>query len=440
MTISAKEFQRRRRQLARIMGSGAMAVIPAAPEKVRSRDTHYRYRQDSDFHYLTNFPEAEAVAVIMPGRPEGEFVLFCRPEDKTRTLWDGANVGLKDAKKCFGADEAFSINDIDHLLPELLSSCDCVYYSMGVYPEFDQRILGWMAQTRSDRQKTRGSNKLEEIVALDFVLHDMRLYKSRSEIAQMRRAANIAVKTHERAMRFCQPGVSERAIVAEIEQEFFRQGGEPAYLSIVAAGNNACTLHYVDYHDTVNEGDLVLIDAGCELDYYCSDVTRTFPANGCFTPEQRAIYELVLKSQYAAIEEVREGNAYDAPHNAAVKVITKGLLKLGLLKGTLAKNIHDESYKAFFPHKTGHWLGIDVHDVGDYKVDEEWRELEPSMVLTIEPGIYIAPGNKKIPKKWWGIGVRIEDDVLVTDDDPLVLSGKLIKEPDDIEAFMQQSH
>jgi Xaa-Pro aminopeptidase len=433
--MNAKEFARRRRQLMRMMGKGGIAILPAAPVKVRNRDAEYAYRQDSDFLYLTDFQEPESVAVLIPGRSHGEYIVFCRERDPVRETWDGRRAGPEGAVERYGADDAFPIADIDDILPGLIEQCERVYYTMGIHPEFDGRLMGWVNTLRS--QVGVGRHTPQEFVALDHLLHDMRLYKSRSESAAMRKAARIAADAHRRAMKVCQPGMREYEIEAEFLHEFRRHGTVPSYQPIVGGGENGCILHYTENRDPLRAGDLLLIDAGCEYDYYASDITRTFPVSGAFTPAQRAIYDVVLDAQLAAIEKVRPGNHWNEPHDAAVRTVTKGLIKLGLLKGSLPALIKREAYRRFFMHRTGHWLGMDVHDVGDYKVGDEWRVLEPGMVLTIEPGVYIPSGSKGIAKKWWSIGVRIEDDVLVTRDGCEVLSRHVPKDPDEIEALMQ---
>lgn len=428
------EHARRRRQLMQMMEPGSIAIIPAATEKTRNNDTHYPYRQDSDFLYLTGFPEPEAVAVLIPGRKQGEYVLFCRERDPTMETWNGRRAGQEGAVQEFGADDAFPITDIDDILPGLMEQVDRVYYTMGNHAEFDQRLIGWVTHLRA--QVRRGTHTPAEFVSLEHVLHDMRLVKSRAEVATMRKAARVSAGAHKRAMQAVRPGMREYELEAELLYEFHRAGGEPAYTSIVGGGANACVLHYVQNDAPLGDGDLVLIDAGVELDGYASDITRTFPVGGRYSAEQRAIYDLVLKAQLAAIEQARVGNHWNDPHDAAVKVITQGLVKLGLLKGSVAALIRDGKYRKFYMHRTGHWIGMDVHDVGDYKVDDQWRLLEAGMVMTVEPGIYIAPGTRGVPKRWWGIGVRIEDDVLVTRGDPEVLSADAPKDPDEIEALM----
>jgi Xaa-Pro aminopeptidase len=432
--VNIKEFARRRRQIMHMMVPGEIAVLPAAPVKLRNRDVEYGYRQDSDFYYLTGFAEPEAVAVLVPGRKQAEYILFCRERNPERETWDGVRAGPDGAVADFGADDAFPISDMDEILPGLIEQSDRIYHTLGVHPDFDQQVLGWVRQLRS--QSLKGMHTPHEFVALDHLLHDMRLYKSRAEVAAMRRAARIAANGHRRAMRACRPGMKEFEVEAELIHEFRRHGTDISYAPIVGGGRNACTLHYTSNDAELQAGELLLIDAGCEYDYYASDITRTFPVGGKFSKEQRLIYDIVLEAQLAAIEQVRVGNHWNDPHDAAVRVITKGLKKLGILKGTPAQLIRDGKYREFFMHRTGHWLGMDVHDVGDYKVGDEWRVLEPGMVLTVEPGIYIAGGRKNIARKWWDIGVRIEDDVLVTAKGPDVLSRDVPKTAAEIEALM----
>lgn len=419
----------------RMMGKGGIAILPAAPVHKRNRDSEYAYRQDSDFLYLSGFEEPESVAVLIPGRDHGEYILFCRERDPVRETWDGRRAGTEGAVAGFGADDAFPMSDIDDILPGLLERCERVYYTMGVHPDFDQRLMGWVNELRA--QAGKGRHTPQEFVALDHMLHDMRLYKSRAEISTMRKAAKIAATAHRRAMKAVRPGMKEYEIEAEFLHEFRRHGSQPSYNLIVGGGANACVLHYTENNAQLDGGDLLLIDAGCEVDGYASDITRTFPINGRFSAAQRAIYDVVLKAHQAAIDKVRPGNHWNEPHDAAVRAITRGLVKLGLLKGRLPTLIKEEAYKPFFMHRTGHWLGLDVHDVGDYKVGEEWRLLEPGMVLTVEPGIYIAPDAKGVAAKWRGIGVRIEDDVLVTRDGCDVLSRSVPTDPEAIEQLIR---
>jgi Xaa-Pro aminopeptidase len=429
------EFARRRRQLMKMMGKGGIAILPAVPEKSRNNDVLYHYRPDSDFFYLTGFREPEAVAVLVPGRAQAEYVLFVRDRDPARETWDGRRAGPDGATREHGADDAFPISDIDDILPGLMENCARVYYTMGLHQEFDQRVIGWVNGLKA--QARTGVHPPQEFIALDHLLHDMRLFKSRQELDAMRQAAHIAVTAHKRAMRFARPGRMEYEVMAELLHEFRRHNADTSYHPIVGGGANACILHYHENSEVLKEGDLLLIDAGCEYELYASDITRTFPVGGRFKPEQRAIYEVVLEAQYAAIDKARPGNHWNEPHDAAVKVITQGLVRLGLLKGKVPGLIRDGAYRKFFMHRTGHWLGMDVHDVGDYKVGDQWRVLEPGMVMTVEPGIYIPAGAKGVAKRWWNIGVRIEDDVAVTRDGNEVLTCALVKEPDAIEKWMR---
>ena len=432
--MDASEFARRRKQLMRMMGPDSIAILPTNPERPRNRDVDYPFRPDSDFYYLTGFPEPDAVAVFMPGRKHGEYLLFCRDRDPEMETWHGRRAGPEGAVERYGADDAFPIGDIDDILPGLLEGHDRVFYTMGAAPEFDKRVIGWVNRIRS--QSRAGKHAPDEFVSLEHFVHDMRLYKSRAEIKVMRQAANIAARAHKRAMQVCRPGMMEYELEAEFLYEFRKAGGVPAYPSIVGGGANACILHYTENDAPLNDGEVVLIDAGMEHDCYASDITRCFPVNGRFSKAQRAIYELVLEAQLAAIEEVCPGNHWNAPHVAAVKVLTRGLVKLGLLKGRTASLIKNEAYRRFYMHRTGHWLGMDVHDVGDYKVGNAWRELEPGMVLTVEPGLYIPARSKGVSRKWWNIGIRIEDDVLVTRNGHDVLSKAAPKQVEDIENLM----
>ena len=431
--IGRKEFMRRRKQLIRMMGRGAIAIIPAAAVKTRNRDVEFPYRPDSDFQYITGFGEPDAVAVLIPGREHGEYLLFCRERDPGMETWTGRRAGTQGAVEQYGADDAFPIGDIDEILPGLIERCDRVFYTMGTHPEFDRHVLDWLKRIREGARS--GSRAPDEFVSLEHLLHDMRLYKSRSEIRVMRNAVKVACRAHRRAMQVCRPGCHEFEIEAELLHEFRRADMQPAYPSIVGGGENGCILHYTDNRDELRDGDLLLIDAGAEYDCYASDVTRTFPVNGRFSAAQKALYEVVLAAQEAAIEQVQPGNDWNAPHAAAIKVLTRGLVRLGILRGRPADLIKKEAYRRFYMHRTGHWLGMDVHDVGDYKVGGEWRVLEPGMVLTVEPGIYIPAGSRGVAKKWWNIGIRIEDDVLVTKKGHEVLSTNAPKHVDEIEAL-----
>src|SRR6266478_475661 len=434
ISVARDEFARRRRQLMRLMGRDCIAILPAAPVRHRNNDVEYAYRQDSDFHYLTGFDEPESVAVLVPGREQAEYILFVRERDPTRETWDGRRAGPAGAARDYGADDAFPVTDIDEILPGLLENRTSVFYTMGAYADFDQRVVGWVNGLRT--QARNGRHPPQEFVALDHVLHDMRLYKSRHELALLRASARIAAQAHQRAMRFCRPGATEYQVMAELLHEFRRHNADTAYHPIVGGGRNSCILHYRENNQPLADGDLLLVDAGCELECYASDIARTFPVNGRFTPEQRAVYEVVLEANRAAIERVRPGNHWNEPHQAAVRVITQGLVKLGLLKGRVAALIRSGAYQRFFIHRTGHWLGLDVHDVGDYKVGDQWRVLEPGMVMTIEPGIYLPAGARGVPKRFRNIGIRIEDDVVVTRRAAEVLTARAPKDADQIEALM----
>ena len=434
--IPKAEYTRRRKALMAQMEPNSIAILPAAAVAIRNRDVEHVYRQDSDFQYLSGFPEPEAVIVLMPGRQHGEYVLFCRERNPERELWDGLRAGQEGAIRDFGADDAFPITDIDEILPGLIEGRERVYSAMGSNPEFDRRLMDWINVIRSKARL--GAQPPNEFVALDHLLHDMRLYKSAAEVKVMRAAAEISARAHVRAMQACRAGLHEYSLEAELDYEF-RKGGArmPAYGSIVAAGRNGCILHYQENNAALKDGDLVLIDAGCEIDCYASDITRTFPVSGRFSPEQKAIYELVLRAQAAAFAEIAPGKHWNHAHEATVRVITEGLVELGLLKGKVQALIESEAYRAFYMHRAGHWLGMDVHDVGEYKVGGQWRVLEPGMALTVEPGIYIAADNQQVAKKWRGIGVRIEDDVVVTRQGCEILTSGVPRTVAEIEALMQ---
>ena len=435
--MKTSEFKKRRKKLMDMMGDNCVAISPAAPVKTRNRDVEFPYRPDSDFYYLTGFAEPEAVAALVPGRPAGEFVMFCRERDQEKEIWDGPRAGLEGACSDYGANDAFPITDLDDILPGLLEDRERIYYTMGNDAAFDQRVISWVKQVRGKARN--GVHAPDEFVSLNHLLHDMRLYKSRDEVRMLRKAAKISANAHIRAMQSCHPGMMEYQVEAELVHEFIRQGARnPAYPPIVGSGANSCILHYIGNSKQLEDGDILLIDAGAEYHGYAGDVTRTFPVNGRFTQEQKDVYEVVLAAQLAAIDEVKPGNHWNQPHDAAVKVITEGLVSLGLLRGKLRTLIKEEKYKKYYMHKTGHWLGMDVHDVGDYKLEGEWRMLEPGMALTIEPGLYFAP-RRGLARKWWNIGVRIEDDVLVTRDGNEVLSRHVPKSIDEIEALMAAS-
>src|SRR5690554_3645473 len=425
---------RRRRQFMRMAGDDAILVLPAAPERVRSRDTFHPYRQDSDLWYLTGFAEPDAVLVLVPGRRHGECLLFCRERDPAREAWDGPRVGPEGAVEALGMDDAYPIDDLDEILPGLLEGRTRVYYHFGRDVEFDLKLIGWLNRVRE--QMRMGAQPPHEILELGHLLDEMRLFKSREELVLMRRAAAISVRAHAAAMEAVRPGLHEYELQAELEYEFRRHGGQPAYESIVGAGANACVLHYRANSAMVGAGDLVLIDAGAEYAGYAADITRTFPADGTFTREQRALHDLVCAAQDAALQQSRPGVPFEAVHEAAVRVLAEGMLRLGLLKGGLRKVLADRAYRRFCPHKSGHWLGLDVHDVGEYRVDGQSRLIEPGMVFTIEPGIYVPPDAGDVDAKWRGIGIRIEDDVAITKDGHEVLGTGLARTADEVEAFM----
>ncbi|MBZ0222661.1 MAG: Xaa-Pro aminopeptidase [Dokdonella sp.] len=432
--IQPREYARRRKQLMRMAGNDAILILAAAPERVRNNDAHYPYRQDSDFHYLTGFPEAEAVLALAPGRTAGEVILFCRERDAERERWDGPRAGTEGAVSDFAMDDAFPIEDIDDILPGLIEGRERVYYHFGRDVDFDLRLISWVNRLRA--QMRHGVRPPHEFVALSHLLHDLRLFKSRAELALMKKSAQIASTAHRRAMQATRPGLNEHEIEAELLHVFRRHGAVPSYEPIVGGGANGCVLHYRANNAPLRDGDLLLIDAGAEFGCYASDITRTFPVNGRYSPAQRELYDLVLAAQHAAIDEVRPGRTFDAYHEAAMRVLTRGLIRLGLLSGTLEKNLREQTYRDFYMHKTGHWLGLDVHDVGDYRIEGEFRVLEPGMVVTVEPGLYIAPDAKRVPARYRGIGIRIEDDVIVTDGDPIVISDGVPKDADEIEALM----
>lgn len=434
--MDQKLFERRRRGVMQLMGDG-IAIIPTHTEQMRNGDVIYPFRPDSDFYYLTQFPEPEAIAVLVPGRPEGEYILFCREKDPTKEMWDGKRVGLDDAKSQYGADETHSFDQLEEVLPKLLENCSQVFHCQGRYPEFDTKLFAWVNEIKF--QSRRGVHAPAQFNDLTYILHEMRLFKRAPELRVMRRAARLAAAGHLAAMRVCKPGLYEYQVQAELEK-VFRAGGStsPAYPSIVASGPNACILHYIENNARCHDGDLILIDAGAELECYASDITRTFPVNGQFNGEQRCLYELVLAAQTAAIECVKPDAAWTEYHTAAVAVMTQGLIDEGLLKGSLEQALETQSYKRFYMHGTGHWLGMDVHDVGEYKVEEAWRVLEPGMVLTVEPGLYISPSDD-VDERWHHIGIRIEDDVAVSKSGCEILSRDVPVGIDEIEAIMRDA-
>ncbi len=412
------EYAQRRQQLMEKIGAG-VAVFCSAPAAINHNDVEYTYRQDSNFFYLTGFTEPEAVAVIAPNHPEHKFILFVRPRDRAAEVWTGYRTGIEGAQAKYGADIAYPISELDEKLPQYLENADPLYYSFGHNEHFNQKMLWhWQKLMRGFSKRGAGPTAIADATLL---LAPLRQRKTARELELIKQAITISAEAHNRARESTRPGKFEYQIQAQIEGDFRLAGAlGPAYPSIVAAGANSCILHYIENEAQMQAGDLLLIDAGCCYGYYNADITRTFPVNGKFTPEQKTIYELVLAAQLAAIAEVKPSNPYNAPHDAAVKTITSGLLDLGILQGNLEELIEQKKYQPFFMHGTGHWLGMDVHDVGIYKIGETWQQLESDMLLTVEPGIYIAPdatpeeGQPEISDRWKGIGIRIEDDVLVS--------------------------
>jgi Xaa-Pro aminopeptidase len=428
-------FLQRRQRLARAMGAG-VAVIPTAPERVRNRDTHFPYRFDSHFYYLTGFAEPEAVLVLIGGQAPRS-VLFCREKNQEREIWDGFRYGPGAARERFGFDEAYPVAMLDEKLAALLEDQPALLYPAGADPEWDARAMRWLNAVRAKaRTGIAAPERVQDVRAL---IDDMRLVKDAEELALMRRAARIAAAAHRRAMQATRPGRNEYEIEAELLYEFRRNGAQfPAYSPIVAGGANGCVLHYVSNDAPLREGELLLIDAGCEVDGYASDITRSFPVNGRFSGAQRAVYDIVLAAQAAAMDKVRPGSAWNEPHDAAVRVLAQGMLDLKLLKGTLAEVLEKETYKRFYMHRTGHWLGLDVHDAGEYKRAGRWRELQPGMTLTVEPGLYIRAADD-VPQALRDIGIRIEDDVVVTEAGCEVITAEAPKGAADIEALMRDA-
>ncbi len=430
--IELKTYQQRRRWLAEQMQVG-VAVIPTAPERPRNRDSVYPYRFDSYFHYLTGFGEPEAVLVLVAGEAP-KSILFCREKNAEREVWDGFRHGPEAAREAFGFDEAHPIAMLDEMMAKLLADQPSLHFHLGADSAWDARAVGWLNAVRAEvRNGIAAPSAIRDVRVL---LDEMRLIKSAEEIATMRRAAEISAAAHRRAMQQVRPGRHEYEIEAEFLHEFRRHGAQaPAYSTIVAGGANACVLHYVGNSDGLRDGDLLLIDAGCELDGYAADITRTFPVSGRYSAVQKDVYEMVLAAQAAAIDAVKVGASWDDPHQAALKVLAQGMIDLGLCTGSVDGLLESGDYKRFYMHKTGHWLGMDVHDVGDYKRGGEWRKLEAGMVLTVEPGCYIRPGEG-VPEHLWNIGIRIEDDVLVTAQGCEVLTQAAPKTVDEIEATM----
>jgi Xaa-Pro aminopeptidase len=427
-------YRARRLRLAQQMQRG-VAVIATAPERLRNRDAHFPYRFDSYFYYLTGFTEPEAV-LVLTGGDTSRSLLFCRDKDIEREIWEGFRYGPDGAKQAFGFDEAYSVKQLDEQVPKLLADQPTIFCDVGENGEWDSRLIQWLNVVRA--QVRTGVSAPGEIRDVRKLLDDMRLIKDNEELDVMRRAARISAGAHRRAMQSTRAGLHEYDVEAELLHEFRRHGAQaPAYTPIVASGANACVLHYVANDQPLKDGDLLLIDAGCELDGYASDITRTFPVSGRFAGPQKDVYELVLAAQAAAVAQVKPGNHWELPHEAAVRVLARGFIDLGLCAGTVDSVIESGAYRKFYMHRTGHWLGLDVHDCGDYKREGNWRALEPGMVLTVEPGCYIRPGDG-VPQHLWNIGVRIEDDAVVVPGGCEIITAEAPKTIADIEIAMRQ--
>ena len=427
------QFARRRHELAAAIKFG-IAVIPTAAERIRNKDAHFPYRFDSYFHYLTGFNEPEAVVVVIGGKPSRS-ILFCRAKHEEREIWDGFRYGPEEAKTQFNFDDTFAIDEIDKILPQLIENKDAIFTPIGIESNWDNKMMGWLNKTRSRARE--GITAPASLIDVREILDEMRIIKDSDELDVMRRAAKISAEAHVNAMLATKPEKYEYEIEAELLYHFKKKGSQfPAYTSIVAGGKNACVLHYIENNAVLNDGDLLLIDAGCELDGYASDITRTFPVSGKFSGPQRMIYELVLDAQRAAMEATSRGNSWQAPHDAATKVLAQGFIDLKLCHGSLDKVLENREYSRYYMHRTGHWLGRDVHDVGNYKDDGQWRSLEPGMVLTIEPGCYIRSAPD-IPEQFWNIGIRIEDDAIVNQDSGCeIITSGVPKTINDIESLM----
>lgn len=435
--LTQADFQERRDILAGEMGLRSIAIIATSPVAMRNNDADYKFRADSSFFYLTGFAEPEVVAVIETFDTEEEgycYSLFCRERNREMEIWNGYRAGVDGAIEDYEADEAFAIDTLDEEIIGKLLNKDKAFYRIGHDSDFDIRVAKWVKQAEENQRG--GFNTPARLIQLNRIIDEMRLHKSADEIELMQIASDISAEAHTRAMQTVKPNMMEYALEAELNYVFGKNGCVPSYNSIVGGGKNACILHYVENDQVLKDGDLVLIDAACEYQLYASDITRTFPVNGKFSAEQKALYNIVLDSQIAAIDAVRIGNSYKEPHNVAVKILVQGLLDLGIMQGDLEQIIASEHYRQFYMHGTGHWLGMDVHDVGSYKQNGKWRNYEEGMVVTIEPGLYIAPDDSTVDEKWRGIGIRIEDDVVVTKNGPLVLTKNVVKTVEDIEALM----
>lgn len=434
---SQEIFKQRRQQLAQQMGQKSALVLASGHELIRNGDSHYPFRQDSYFYYLTGFNEPDAVAVLLPAQHGFEYILFNRPRDPNMEMWVGPRAGQAGACQTFGADQSYPIEELEKRLPELFSGCDSIYCSIGRNKRFDKILFRAVNQLRGKVRS--GVSAPQQFIDVSLSLDEMRLIKSNAEADVMRKAAKISALAHVKAMQQVKPGMFEYQLQAIVEHEFLQQGAQQlAYNSIVGAGNNACILHYINNHSKINAGDLVLIDAGCEFELYASDITRTFPANGKFSAEQKAIYELVLRAQMEVIRQIKVGLPWIELQKLSDRLITEGLVTLKILKGNIADLIAQDACREYYPHRIGHWLGLDVHDAGAYKPKNHWRELSPGMVFTVEPGIYI-PAGSRCDEKWWRIGVRIEDDILVTQTGAEVLTKDVPKQVADIENLMAQS-
>ena len=433
--IARDEYRQRRRQLMEGMPEDAVALVPAATARRRNRDVDYVFRQDSDFWYLTGFSEPDALLVLVPRRAEGEAVLFCQDRDERQELYNGERLGPQRAPEILAVDQAHPVGEIASVVPDLLEGARKLCVTLGDYPDFDRNLLRWVSSLRA--REASGVVSPGEFIGLKSLLHEQRLIKSATEQRLLARAAGISADAHVRAMRACRAGMNETQLEAELVYAFMQGGARtPAYPPIVGGGANACVLHYIANSACLRDGDLVLIDAGCELEHYAADLTRTFPVGGRFSGEQRALYEIVLEAQQRAVGACLPGADFDRPHEVALRAMVEGLISLGLLEGSLDELLENEGYTKFCPHRSCHWLGLDVHDVGDYRVDGRWRKLEAGMALTVEPGIYVQPRMEGVDDRWRGIGIRIEDDVLIGRDAPMVLTAGAPKAVADIEAAM----